>query len=219
MSSIATSDNNSDGVIDNGDQVAVSFSEAVTLANAASFTFRDADGSVGTLSNGGNATMSLNSAGTTAFINVTGAPVPEELGARWVLTAPRGTRRLPTRLESRTRPVTTSPRSRSLLVVRAHLRVDRGLHGQRSGGRHDRYDGRLQHRQHHGDDDSVSVSGDTITVTLTGTPASGDTVTLKANSINNTDGGNGPASAVTATKEGLASPEVRLTVLGTSSGV
>ena len=87
VSGIVTSDNNTDGILDSGDQIAVSFSEKVTLASDASFTFRDADGSVGTISRGGNATMNLNSAGTTVFISLTGAPVPDQAGTTLGLDA------------------------------------------------------------------------------------------------------------------------------------
>lgn len=68
-------------MVNTTDQIALTFSEKVTLAADASFTFRDADGSVGTISRGGNATMGLNSAGTIAFITLTGVPVPEALGS------------------------------------------------------------------------------------------------------------------------------------------
>ncbi len=80
VSSLTVSDNTVTGVLDANDQIAITFSEPVTLTDTASVTLRDTDGTVGTITRGGNATMSQNSTGTVVFITLTGSPVLEAPG-------------------------------------------------------------------------------------------------------------------------------------------
>ena len=201
VSSLVVSDNNAgggNGIIDNGDQIALTFPEKVTVASNASITLRDNDGSVGTLTRGGNATMSLNSAGTTLFINVTGAPVPEQAGTTLGLDADQtketvsnssGIADVAGNSLAEVNVAATNPAVGATTVTfTANAPVDATTvttgdftaTGSRTVS-------------------SVAVSGKTITVTMSGTVATGDKVTLKADSIKDTDGGNGPAAAVTAT--------------------
>ncbi len=192
---IVTSDNNKDGVIDNGDQVAVNFSEPVTLGSSASFTFRDADGSVGTLTRGGNATMSLNGSGTTAFINVTGAPVPQQAGGALGLDSTASN-------ETVTNSTgVTDTAGNDLAEVKAT--PDTSTAGNTfTVTFNSPIDTTTVTNSDFVTPSSNSVTGvawnstDTVaTVTVTNAITSGDTgYGIKAQSVQNTDGGNGPAT-------------------------
>ena len=196
VTGVTSSDAAPTGTLGSGDQVAVTFDEKVVVASNASFTFRDNDGSVGTVTRGGNATMSTNAAGTTVFITLTGTPVPEAAGTTLGLdpanikvvnsggVADAGGNQL-----AEVTVTATDPAAADLTVVfTANSPVDAAsvtvsdftTTGTRTVS-------------------SVAVTGSTITVTMSGALAAGDTVTLKADSVANTDGGNGPAAAVTAT--------------------
>lgn len=75
-----TTDSAPVGVLEAGDQIALDFDEAVVVENGDVLTFSDTSGTVGTVTLGGNATFTQNTAGDVVFITLTGNPIIETLG-------------------------------------------------------------------------------------------------------------------------------------------
>ena len=197
VSSLTVSDNVTTGILDTNDQVAITFSEAVTLTDTASVTFRDTDGTVGTVTRGGNATMSQNTARTVVFITLTGAPVLEAPGTTLGLDSVAAdldvvnSTGIADDAANALAEVNVTAAAPSIGASTVAFTANAPLNVATVTTADFTTSSTTQTIS------SVSVTGNVITVTMNGNFAAGDTVTLLANSIANSDGGNGPASSVT----------------------